>query len=202
MINAAQVIPFTVLGCRFLGRRLKTLAPAAALSLGRMVLTLVLAFGAGSILQAWTCVGTRQALLALAHGGMTGSERMPDANPTGDRATQDRGATVVSFTPSVEKSRSPVFLTRAGLPDQSCRSPGRIGCVEVNFIRRRSDQGGAFVALTCVRAETRRGRNVEEPARRHAQPSAREALVGEAPLAAGHPDVRRDGQTQPKSQTE
>lgn len=71
LVNAAQLILGTVLGCRFLGVGLKTLAPAAALSVGATVLTLGLAFGAGSAMQSLTGVRIDQALLALAPGGLT-----------------------------------------------------------------------------------------------------------------------------------
>lgn len=71
LVNTAQVLLGTVLGCRFLGVGLKTLAPAAALSVGATVLTLGLAFGAGTAMQVLTGVRTDQALLALAPGGLT-----------------------------------------------------------------------------------------------------------------------------------
>ena len=71
LVNAAQVILGTVLGCRFLGIGLRTLLPAAALSIGATVLTLALAFGAGLAMQALTGVRIDQALLALAPGGLT-----------------------------------------------------------------------------------------------------------------------------------
>ncbi len=71
LVNAAQVILGTVLGCRFLGIGLRTLFPAAALSIGATVLTLGLAFGAGLVMQALAGVRTDQALLALAPGGLT-----------------------------------------------------------------------------------------------------------------------------------
>jgi membrane AbrB-like protein len=71
LVNSAQVILGTILGARFLGVGVRTLAPAAALSVGATVLTLGLAFGAGSAMQALTGVRTDQALLALAPGGLT-----------------------------------------------------------------------------------------------------------------------------------
>lgn len=55
LVNTAQLILGTVLGCRFLGVGLKTVAPA---------------FGAGSAKQVLMGVGTDQALLALATGGL------------------------------------------------------------------------------------------------------------------------------------
>lgn len=71
LVNTAQVILGTVLGCRFLGIGLSTLLPAAALSVGATVLTLVLAFGAGLAMHALAGVRIDQALLALAPGGLT-----------------------------------------------------------------------------------------------------------------------------------
>lgn len=71
LVNTAQLILGTVLGCRFLGVGLKTLVPAAAPSVGATVLTLGLALGAGSAMQARTGVRIDQALLAQAPGGLT-----------------------------------------------------------------------------------------------------------------------------------
>jgi membrane AbrB-like protein len=71
LVSVAQVILGTVLGCRFLGIGLKTLGPAAALSVGATVLTLALALGAGWVMQEIAGVPVDQALLALAPGGLT-----------------------------------------------------------------------------------------------------------------------------------
>lgn len=71
LVNVAQVILGTVLGCRFYGISLRTLAPATALSIGATVLTLGLAFGAGLVMQRVAGISTEQALLALAPGGLT-----------------------------------------------------------------------------------------------------------------------------------
>lgn len=71
LVNIAQILLGTVLGCRFLGIGLRTLLPAIALSIGATVLTLALAFGAGLAMQALTEVRIDQALLALAPGGLT-----------------------------------------------------------------------------------------------------------------------------------
>jgi uncharacterized protein len=71
LVNTAQVILGTVLGCRFLGIGLKTLIPAAGLSVGATVLTLGLGFGAGLLMQPLAGVGIKQAVLALAPGGLT-----------------------------------------------------------------------------------------------------------------------------------
>ncbi len=71
LVNTAQVILGTVLGCRFLGIGLRTLAPAAALSVGATVLSLGLAFAGGMAMQGLTGVRIDQALLALAPGGLT-----------------------------------------------------------------------------------------------------------------------------------
>lgn len=71
LVNVAQVILGTVLGCRFLGISPSTLVPAAALSIGATVLTLLLALGAGWAMQATAGITADQALLALAPGGLT-----------------------------------------------------------------------------------------------------------------------------------
>jgi len=71
LVSAAQVILGTVLGCRFLGIALKTLGPAAALSIGATLLTLTLALGAGWVMQHLVGISIDQALLALAPGGLT-----------------------------------------------------------------------------------------------------------------------------------
>jgi uncharacterized protein len=71
LVNTAQVILGTVLGCRFQGIGLRTLVPAAGLSIGATVLTLALALAAGGVMHAISGVSTDQALLALSPGGLT-----------------------------------------------------------------------------------------------------------------------------------
>lgn len=71
VINAAQVILGTVLGCRFLGIRPAAMLGAGLLSLGATVLTLALALAGGVAMRAATGIGLDQALLALAPGGLT-----------------------------------------------------------------------------------------------------------------------------------
>lgn len=71
VVNAAQVLLGTVLGCRFLGVRLVELARAAVLSLGSTVLTLAIALVFCLILQRFLGIGFEQAMLALAPGGLT-----------------------------------------------------------------------------------------------------------------------------------
>jgi membrane AbrB-like protein len=71
LVIAAQVALGTILGCRFEGIPLASLARAGALSLGATLLTLILAIGAGLVMQATVGVGLDQALLALAPGGLT-----------------------------------------------------------------------------------------------------------------------------------
>lgn len=71
LINTAQVLLGTVLGCRFLGISARTIIPAAALAFGATLLTFALAVAAG--LAMWHLAGITpdQALLALAPGGLT-----------------------------------------------------------------------------------------------------------------------------------
>jgi uncharacterized protein len=71
LVNSAQVILGTVLGCRFLGIAPRTLLPAAGLSIGATLLTMVLAYGAALAMTAVAGSSTEQALLALAPGGLT-----------------------------------------------------------------------------------------------------------------------------------
>lgn len=71
LVIAAQVALGTILGCRFKGIPMASLARGGALSLGATLLTLVLAAGAGLGMQATVGVGLDQALLALAPGGLT-----------------------------------------------------------------------------------------------------------------------------------
>ncbi|MBN8631939.1 MAG: AbrB family transcriptional regulator [Rhodobacterales bacterium] len=71
LINAAQVILGTILGCRFLGIDTRMLFRAGLLSLGATVLTLSLAVAGAYAMQTSAGVGLDQALLALAPGGLT-----------------------------------------------------------------------------------------------------------------------------------
>ncbi len=71
VVNAAQVILGTVLGCRFAGIGAAALGRAGLLSLCATVLSLALALAGGLAMQAATGVGMEQALLALAPGGLT-----------------------------------------------------------------------------------------------------------------------------------
>ncbi|NJS39757.1 MAG: AbrB family transcriptional regulator [Rhodobacteraceae bacterium] len=71
LVNTAQVLLGTVLGCRFLGISPKTLVPAAALALGATTLSLGLALLAGLAMAHLAGIGLDQALLALAPGGLT-----------------------------------------------------------------------------------------------------------------------------------
>jgi hypothetical protein len=71
LVNAAQVVLGTVLGCRFVGIGVRTLLPASALSIGATLLALGLALGAGHLMQRVLGIPIDQALLALAPGGLT-----------------------------------------------------------------------------------------------------------------------------------
>lgn len=71
VVVVAQVVLGSLLGCRFQGIRAATLMPAAALSLGATLLTLALALATGQAMRLLAGVGTDQALLALAPGGLT-----------------------------------------------------------------------------------------------------------------------------------
>lgn len=71
LVNAAQIILGTVLGCRFQSINPKTLLRAVLLSLAATVLTLTLAFGAGLAMRGLAGVQVDQAILALAPGGLT-----------------------------------------------------------------------------------------------------------------------------------
>ncbi|MCU0828506.1 MAG: AbrB family transcriptional regulator [Tabrizicola sp.] len=71
LVNAAQVLLGTVLGCRFLGISARTVLPAAALTLGATLLTLALALLAGLVMGQVAGIALDQALLALAPGGLT-----------------------------------------------------------------------------------------------------------------------------------
>lgn len=71
LVNAAQVILGTVLGCRFRGIGTATLVRAGVLSVIATALTLVLAYGTGLVITRFAGVGMEQAMLALAPGGLT-----------------------------------------------------------------------------------------------------------------------------------
>jgi uncharacterized protein len=71
LVNTAQVLLGTILGCRFLGISARTIIPAMALALGATFLTLGLAFGAGLTMGRLAGIAPDQALLALAPGGLT-----------------------------------------------------------------------------------------------------------------------------------
>lgn len=71
IVIAAQVALGTLLGCRFQGIPLTSLARAGWLSAGATLLTLALAGVAGLTMQSATGVGLDQAMLALAPGGLT-----------------------------------------------------------------------------------------------------------------------------------
>lgn len=71
LVNIAQVLLGTILGCRFLGISARTVVPAAALALGATMLTLGLAFAAGLAMGHVAGIAPDQALLALAPGGLT-----------------------------------------------------------------------------------------------------------------------------------
>lgn len=71
LVNAAQVLLGTILGCRFLGISTLTIIPAAALAIGATLLTLSLAFVAGLAMGQLAGIAPDQALLALAPGGLT-----------------------------------------------------------------------------------------------------------------------------------
>lgn len=71
LVNTAQVLLGTVLGCRFLGISARTVLPAAALALGATLLTLALALAAGRAMGYLAGITPDQALLALAPGGLT-----------------------------------------------------------------------------------------------------------------------------------
>ena len=71
LVNAAQVVLGTILGCRFLGIAPVMLARAGLLSLGSTVLTLALALLAGLAMGQLAGVSLDQSMLALAPGGLT-----------------------------------------------------------------------------------------------------------------------------------
>jgi len=71
LVNAAQVILGTVLGCRFRGVPLSTLRRAGLLSIGSTVLVLGVALGFSHLMLWLTATRPEQAMLALAPGGLT-----------------------------------------------------------------------------------------------------------------------------------
>ncbi len=71
LVNAAQVVLGTILGCRFLGIGAARVLKAGLFSLGATALTLVLALGGAALMQALAGVPLDQGLLALAPGGLT-----------------------------------------------------------------------------------------------------------------------------------
>ncbi len=71
IVNTAQVILGSVLGCRFLGILPRELVQAGVLAIGATVLTLTLAFLGALAMQSVAGVGVEQAILALAPGGLT-----------------------------------------------------------------------------------------------------------------------------------
>jgi membrane AbrB-like protein len=71
LVNAAQVVLGTVLGCRFQGIDSIALLRAGVLSVAATFLTLSLAFGAGLTMHGLAGVPVNQAILSLAPGGLT-----------------------------------------------------------------------------------------------------------------------------------
>lgn len=71
LVNAAQVVLGTILGCRFQGIHPKTLLWASLLSLVATLLTLTLALPAGLAMRRFAGVEVDQAILALSPGGLT-----------------------------------------------------------------------------------------------------------------------------------
>ncbi|PLL12519.1 AbrB family transcriptional regulator [Tabrizicola sp. TH137] len=71
LVNAAQVALGTILGCRFLGISVPTLARACALNLGATLITLTFALGGALAMQQLAGVRLDQGFLALAPGGLT-----------------------------------------------------------------------------------------------------------------------------------
>nr|WP_301538902.1 AbrB family transcriptional regulator [Pseudogemmobacter hezensis] len=71
LVNAAQVLLGTVLGCRFRGVPVVALRRAGLLSLGSTVLVLAVALGFSLLMEALTGTSPAQAMLALAPGGLT-----------------------------------------------------------------------------------------------------------------------------------
>lgn len=71
LVNAAQVALGTILGCRFLGISVSSLARAGLISLGATLLTLTLALLAAIAIQQAAGIRVDQGILALAPGGLT-----------------------------------------------------------------------------------------------------------------------------------
>jgi uncharacterized protein len=71
LVNAAQVVLGTILGCRFLGIGAARVLKAGLLSLGATVLTLILALAGAALMHRFAGVALDQGLLALAPGGLT-----------------------------------------------------------------------------------------------------------------------------------
>ncbi len=71
LVNAAQIVLGTVLGCRFRGMAMGALGRAAVLSIGSTVLSLALALVFALALSRWFGIGLEQGILALAPGGLT-----------------------------------------------------------------------------------------------------------------------------------
>lgn len=71
MINAAQVVLGTILGCRFRGIQPALLARAAVLALGATLLTFLSVAATGWAMGRLFGIGLDQAVLALAPGGLT-----------------------------------------------------------------------------------------------------------------------------------
>ncbi len=71
LVNLAQVLLGTVVGCRFRGVPLRELRDAGRLALGATVLTLALALAFAWVMQASAGIPVEEALLALAPGGLT-----------------------------------------------------------------------------------------------------------------------------------
>ncbi len=71
LVNLAQLLLGTVLGCRFYGVSPRELRDAGALALGATALTMALAFAFARAMQAVAGVPADQAMLALAPGGLT-----------------------------------------------------------------------------------------------------------------------------------
>ncbi len=71
LVNAAQVMLGTVLGCRFRGVPVGVLRRAGLLSIGSTVLVLAVALGFSHLMRLLTGTSPEQAMLALAPGGLT-----------------------------------------------------------------------------------------------------------------------------------
>lgn len=71
VVIAAQVILGTILGCRFLGMRIRVIARAAALAAGSTLATLAIALAFALLIHGLIGISTEQVILALAPGGLT-----------------------------------------------------------------------------------------------------------------------------------